>query len=1030
MPQLAIRLLGPFQVTLDEQPITNFAYDKVRALLAYLAVEADHFHRRETLATLLWPDHPPKLARQNLRQSLATLRRAIQDQDAAPPFLLLDGDTVQFNYSDQTWLDVAAFQSHLKTDDHVHPYADIETCQICIQRMEKAVAFYKGEFLAGLLLGDSVEFETWAIRYRERLHIQALTALYHITRYYLHRGAYSLAQTYALHQIALAPYREEAHRQLMRILVCTGQRSAALAQYETCCRILTEELGVEPSPQTQALYKRIRSAGKRCLHNLPPQLTSLLGRAEELHRLTERLADPHCRLLTLIGLGGIGKTRLALQAAQEHMEEFLHGVYFVPLTALSSAEFLAPTIADALNLTFSGEEDPPTQLLNYLREKEMLLVLDGFEHLLSAPVTEKSGLDFLLEILKVAPEVKIMVTSRQRLNLQAEWVFKIRGLAFPKKHINEDLRVEDVENYSAVQLFCQRARRLNHEFSLLDVNKTTVGRICQLVEGMPLAIELAAASVATLTCEQIVTQLERSLDALATTMRDVPERHRSVWAVFEHSWHLLTEVEQRVFQKLTVFRGSFTSQAARQVAQASPKILPTLIDKSLLRQDALGRYEIHELLRQYAAEKLNNYPTEKEVALESHCEYYTDFLRQKAVPLQTNFQPEALAEVGLEIENIRAAWRWTVAHTKLEAIEPCLESFYQFYWARNWFHEGKQVFEQAEKVAASAGQHDSLLLAKIWTRQAEFESWLARYDEAKLRLKNSIRVCRTFQEQDELALAIQLLGRVHYWQGELVPAKELFEESLALYRQTGNKAGLALTLNNLANTIGDLSADYDRAQPLYEESLALARQIDDRFGIARALINQGAVAQEIGNYARAQQLYRESLEVYQELDYRYGQSAALNYLGQVGSLLDEHSAATAFLQQSFELSQETGDRHSMASCRQQLGNVACRMGAYPEAKTHFAEALSLAMEIRAFSVALDILIGVADLFKQQGQKERALELLAFVICQSADSQERKNRALALLPVCEAGLSPQVVRKCKERGQNQILAEIVAMVWDE
>jgi tetratricopeptide (TPR) repeat protein len=307
---------------------------------------------------------------------------------------------------------------------------------------------------------------------------------------------------------------------------------------------------------------------------------------------------------------------------------------------------------------------------------------------------------------------------------------------------------------------------------------------------------------------------------------------------------------------------------------------------------------------------------------------------------------------------------------------------------------------------------------------------LAHYDEAKLRLQKSIQIGRTLQGQAELALAVELLGRIYYFQGDYAPAKEYFEESLALYRQTGNKAGLALSLNSLANVVCDLLADYDQAQPLYAESLALARQIDDRFGIARALINQGAVAQELRHYAEAQQLYQASLEVYREIDYRHGQSAALNYLGEVASLLSEHGAAKAFLQQSLDLSQETGNRHSMATCLKQLGQVACQMGDYPAAKDYFAEALSLAMDIRTFQVALDILIGVAALFQQQGKRARALELLAFVIHQSASSQERKNHALILLPQCEAGLSPRVVTQCKERGKNQILAEIVATVWDE
>jgi predicted ATPase/DNA-binding SARP family transcriptional activator len=1031
MLQLAIRLLGPFQVTIDSQPITGFAYDKVRALLAYLAVEADCFHRRESLATLFWPDHPPKLARQNLRQALATLRRAIKDRNTLPPFLLIDGDTVQFNHSSNIWLDVTAFRAHLETDGHVHPYPDIETCQSCIQHMEKAVALYRGEFLADLLLGDSIEFETWAVACRERLRTQVLTTLYHLTRHYLRRGEYSQAQTYALRQVELDPYREEAHRQLMHILARTGQRSAALAQYETCYHILTEELGVEPSRQTQTLYKRIRFAGRRCPHNLPPQLTSLIGREGEVQQLAEHLADPNCRLLTLTGLGGIGKTRLALQAAQEHIGVFLHGVYFVPLAALSSSEFLAATIADALGLSFAGEEDPQTQLLNYLREKEMLLVLDSFEHLLSSSVEEKNAIDLLLEILKFAPEVKIMLTSRERLNLQTAWVFKVRGLAFPKKILNEgDLHQASIESYSAVQLFFKRARRVEREFLLSGATTTTVGRICQLAEGMPLAIELAAASVATLSCEQIAAQIKNSLDTLTTTMRDVPERHRSVRAVFEHSWHLLAEAEQRVFRKLTIFRGGFTAQAARRVAQATPEVLSNLIDKSLLQQDVSGRYGIHELLRQFAAEELDNHPAEKETALERRCTYYADFLHQRAEPLKINFQPEVLAEIGVEIENIRVGWQWAVAQANLKAIESCLESLYHFYWARNWFHEGSQVFEQVEKTALSAGQNDNLLLAKIWTRQAEFEAWLAHYDEARAQLQKSVQICRTLQEQDELALALDTLGRVLYWQGELVPAKKYFEESLALYRRIGDKAGIARTLNGLANVICDLLADYDQTRPLYEESLALARQIGDRFGVARALINQGAVAQEIGNYAEAQQLYQESLEVYREIDYRHGQSAALNYLGQVASLLGEHVAAKAFLQQSLDLSQETGDRHSMANCLKQLGHVACRMGAYPEAKEYFAEALNLAMEIRADQVVLDILTGVANLFQKQGKQERTLELLAFVLHQSEGSQERKNRAQALVPQCEAGLSPQVITRCRERGENQILAEIVAAVLAE
>jgi len=413
-------------------------------------------------------------------------------------------------------------------------------------------------------------------------------------------------------------------------------------------------------------------------HNLPPQSTPFVGRAEELVIILARLHDPACRLLTLVGPGGSGKTRLALAAAEQLLTDdtdFADGIFFVPLQPATTASGTVAATAEAVGFHFYSDAPPRDQLLNYLRSKRLLLVLDNFEHLLDAA-------ELVPAILTAAPGVKLLCTSRKALRLQEEWFHPVVGLSLPTADRSEQ-RTTD-----AVRLFGQSARRAHPAFSLQDEWEYVV-RICRLVDGMPLGIELATAWRKDLTCRQIAQELENGLYILTARHRNLPARHRSMQAVLDQSWVRLTVEEQEVLARLSVLRGDFDLAAAQAVAIASPFTLAILVEKALVHARANGRYQLHELLRQYAAARLAEDAAAAADAGQRHSAYYLHFLQAREVLLLGRQQRQALDELGHEFDNIRAAWQWALAQDDLNALEPVITALYHFCKIGNRFHEGK-----------------------------------------------------------------------------------------------------------------------------------------------------------------------------------------------------------------------------------------------------------------------------------------------------------------------------------------------------
>ncbi|HEU5098957.1 MAG TPA: helix-turn-helix domain-containing protein, partial [Roseiflexaceae bacterium] len=483
------------------------------------------------------------------------------------------------------------------------------------------------------------------------------------------------------------------------------------------------------------------AAPQRSRVSLPTPSTALVGRAAELAELARLLSDPDCRLVTVSGPGGMGKTRLAIEATARQSAAFQDGVAFVALAPLAGPDVIAPAIADALGFNFYGPTNPGAQLIDFLREKALLLLLDNFEHLLD-------GAPFLVELLQRAPRIKLIVTSRERLNLQGEWVMELQGLPLPRSldGAKGGDQLAGFDDSAAVALFLQTARRSFAGFTLAPADRAAIARICRLVEGMPLGIELAAAWVRVLPLNEIADEIARTLDFLAASARDVPARHRSLRAVFEHSWNLLTDDERIVMRRLSVFRGGFSRAAAESVcaelrfeneelkapAQRPAlnsqfsilNLLSSLVDKSLLRRSGAGRYDMHELVRQYAATHLEVSAVEYSATRDRHAAFYLDLMDRRENDLKRARQKAVLDETAVEIDNLRLAWDWAATHARLADLRRAVRSVSWFYELRSWFQEGETMLARAAALLggddlAEIDRERALLIGQLMT----FEGW-------------------------------------------------------------------------------------------------------------------------------------------------------------------------------------------------------------------------------------------------------------------------------------------------------------------
>ena len=794
-------------------------------------------------------------------------------------------------------------------------------------------------------------------------------------------------------------------------------------------------------------------------HNLPAQTTSFTGRSRELSQIAANLADPNCRLLTILGAGGMGKTRLGIEAATTQLPNFTDGITYVALAPINaptpgdSVDPVSGALADALRISFNADSSPKAQILNYLRRKEMLLLLDNIEHLLDMSILVR-------ELLVSAPDIKILVTSRESLNIPEEWVLLLPGLPFPGEADSAD----ETASFAAVELFAQRARQARISFDL-DTELAAVWRICQLVEGMPLGLELAAAWTRQLSCSAIALEIEKEVDFLTTRMRHVPERHRSIRAVFAYSWELLSSEEQAALQRLSVFRGGFEREAAKDVANASLYLLSGLVDKSLLGlvgtdPDSSPRYHIHELLRQFAAEKLDR-ADGKVDAQNAHSRYYLTLVAEQEARLRRSTVLNALAAIERDIDNVRVALQWGIRYQMGLFNQSLGFVLWQYYELRGWFLEAEATFgliarqfkqlcdsnplREGEAPSAACilwAQYNAHLgsaqarlgfpiaLATIrqslaslptsvpharWARSYAlltlgfYSGFTAEQADASAYLREGIELAGAIGDELLQAIGLIIEGQLAHEAGDYQTAQDSLERCDLILKSMGEGLWNSYVLSNLgrlAATRGDFAA----AEAFQQECLRQRQTIGDHMATGFALKDLGDIARQQGNYPTAHRYYQQHVAIAQQTNHSHDRARGLWSLGNLALVEGNLGAANRF----FEESLQTGLDQKFPGGP---GWVALELGAYPEAKELFLTALQSTLSTRNKLMALDRLVGLAHVIVHQGQITEALELLALAQHHPSLSHEIGEKVRRLWAELLAELPPHLVAEAESVGRS-------------
>ncbi len=880
-PSLEIHLFGPFEVRRNGSPLPRLRSRKGPCLLALLALRHGGAVERGWVAGTLWPDSPELPARANLRNSLTDLRQALGPE----------ADRLRSPTAHTLCLDLAGAAVDVVTFDQATRDGNASA-------LETVVALYRGPLLEGWS-------EEWVFQERQSREQSYLTALETLAARALASGESAAAERHLRRALAVDPLRETAQRGLMQAMATGGNYAAALLVYRELRLLLHREMNAEPGPETEGLYRQIRSELQRRLaepprtsvaasgraasatrpeplSRLPRPLTRLIGRQQEVREIRARLASE--RLVTLTGPGGVGKTRLAIQVAGEIGDEYADGAAFVDLARLADPRLVPQAVAVSLDVREQADLPLTATLQAFLRGRQLLLVLDNCEHLLLACA------ELAESLLGACPGVTILASSREGLNIPGETVWRVPSLAHP-----DPIRLPplaELAGYDAVQLFVDRAAAALSSFALTEQNAPAVAQVCHRLDGIPLCLELAAARVKALPVEAINERLDDMFRLLTGGSRTALPRQQTLRALIDWSYALLSEAERVLLRRLSVFAGGWNLEAAEAVATGDPlkawdvlDLHTALVEKSLAvyeEREAVGRagyppqggggvgpgrYRLLESVRQYGREKLLE-AGEFDGSWQRHLDHYLS-LAEEAEPHLHIGHAGWQKRLEREHDNLRAALEWSLtSEGGAEAALRLVGSLTRFWLMGS---HGREANEWAARALARGRTAPPLVLARALESSAAFA----------------------------------------FWQGDCAAAAEVAAEGLHFARKARDHWQIAYALFRVALTAVHHS-DFETARASTEEGIALARAKGDRWLISRHLVIHGLSAWMRQDYAAARRFFQESLELSRALEDEWHTGMALALLGPVTRRSGDREAARALHQEGLPLFERLGDRRGIA----------------------------------------------------------------------------------------------------------------------